>query len=252
LINVLLPCFNEQQNIRELIGEISYACQDFDYRIIAVDDGSNNGTYSLLQTLSRTHPMVVLNHEHNMGLHEALKTLLLWVYDNVNGSDYVVTMDSDLTHNPKYIHYLVSACREKKASVAVASRFAEGGKQIGIPFHRALLSRGLQLLVQITLSIPVRDVSSGYRCIRAVDIKKIVEAYGSEGFVEAKGFDVQLELLFKLFLSGAKVTEIPFTLDYSKKGGKSKLKLLRTMFGYIQTLRKLRRLQRSVTRLEGY
>jgi len=141
---------------------------------------------------------------------------------------------------PHYILNLISCCEEKGADVAIASRFIEGGKQIGVSLHRTFLSRALQLFAKVTLGIPVRDLSSGYRCIRSASIKKIVETYGSERLVETKGFDVQLEFLFKLFLAGAKIIEVPFTLDYSKKRGKSKLKLTRTIFGYIKTIIKLK------------
>jgi len=242
-VYVLLPCYNEERNLKELITEISRACQKFDYKIVAVDDGSKDGTYPYLHALSRTYPIVVLRHEKNRGLHEALRTLLLCIYDTAGNSDYVITMDSDLTHDPKYIPQLISACRKEEADVAIASRFVDGGKQIGVPLHRALLSRGLRLFVKIMLGIPVRDVSSGYRCIRSSNIKGIIEKYGFERFIEAKGFEVQLELLYKLFLNGAKIIEVPFTLDYSMKKGESKLKIRRTILGYLRTISKLRHLQ---------
>ena len=246
-VYVLLPCYNEERNIEELIGEISKACQNFEYKIVAVDDGSKDGTYNYLRAMSKVYPIIVLRHEVNKGLHEALRTLLLCIYDTAGNSDYVITMDSDLTHDPKYIPQLISACRKEEADVVIASRFVEGGKQNGVPLHRAFLSNGLRLFVKIMLRIPVKDVSSGYRCIRASNIKEIIEKYGFEKFIEAKGFEVQLELLYKLFLNGAKIIEVPFILDYSMKKGGSKLKIRRTILGYLQTVSKLRRLQHDIT-----
>jgi len=244
-VYVLLPCYNEERNIEGLINEISKACRDLDYKIVAVDDGSKDETYPHLCAMSKTYPLIVLRHEENRGLHEALRTLLLFVYDTAGNSDYIITMDSDLTHNPKYIPKLISACKKEEADVAVASRFIEGGKQIGVPLHRAFLSRGLRLFVKFMLGIPLRDVSSGYRCIRVSNIKEIIEKYGFERFIEAKGFEVQLELLYKLFLNGAKIIEVPFTLDYSVKKGESKLKIRQTILGYLQTVSRLRRLQHN-------
>jgi dolichol-phosphate mannosyltransferase len=242
MINVLLPCYNEELNLEELVAEISEACKDLDYRIVAVDDGSTDGTYDLLRKLSEAYPLVILKHEKNKGLHEALKTLLLWVNDNAKESDYAITMDSDLTHNPKYIPSLVSSCEKNDAQVAVASRYAEGGVQLGVPAYRALLSKGLRIFAKIELMLPIKDVSSGYRCIQASSIKKLVRVYGDENLIKARGFDVQLELLYKLYLSGAKITEIPFTLDYSLKRGKSKLKVRRTIISYVNTVSKLKHL----------
>jgi dolichol-phosphate mannosyltransferase len=246
LINVLLPCFNEQYSLQELVNKVSQACRSFDYKIIAADDGSTDGTYSLLQTLSKTYPIVVLKHECNKGLHEALKTLLLWIYYNASESDYVITMDSDLTHDPKYIPYLVSACKEHNAQIAIASRFVNGGKQVGVPFYRGLLSRGLRVYIDLKLGIPVKDVSSGFRCIQVANIKSVIDTYGRDGFIEAEGFEVQLELLYKMLQDGAKVTEVPFILDYSRKKSPSKLKICRTISGYLKTVSKLMELHRNI------
>jgi len=214
---ILLPCYNEERNIKELIFRISRACQNLDYKIVAVDDGSTDETYNCLCDLSKTYPIVVLKHRENRGLHEALRTLLIYAYKTASNSDFLITMDSDLTHDPKYIPLLVSACSKEKADVAIASRFVDGGGQVGVPLYREVLSMGLRLLVKFILRIPVRDVSSGYRCIRESIIKSLIEKYGFEGFIEARGFEVQLEMLYKLFVNGARITEVPFILDYSLK-----------------------------------
>ncbi|RLI36515.1 hypothetical protein DRO55_03400 [Candidatus Bathyarchaeota archaeon] len=239
---ILLPCYNEERNLGRLIYEISQACVNLDYTVIAVDDGSSDNTYNLLKSLSKEYPIVLLRHEKNKGLHEALRTLLFWTYKNTNENDLLITMDSDLTHDPAHIPTLVAQCREKGMDVAIASRYVKGGKQLGVPFYRVLLSKALQALTRATLKIPVKDVSSGYRCIRSYSIKKAIEKYGSRHFIETKGFDVQLEILYKLFLNGAKITEIPITLDYSKKKSKSKLKVTRTILRYIKTIKTLKAL----------
>lgn len=240
----MLPCYNEESNLEQLFAKISQVCQGSDYKIVAVDDGSTDGTYSLLCSLSKTHPVVVLRHKENRGLHEALRSLLLWVCNDNGNPDYAITMDSDLTHDPKYIPELISACEEKGVDIAIASRFVETGRQVGVPFHRAFLSKWFRLFVGISLGTSLKDVSSGYRCIRSANIKELVETYGPKKLVETKGFEVQLELLFKLFTSGAKITEIPLILDYSKKKGKSKLRIRRAILGYFKTVLKLKSLQR--------
>ena len=243
-VYILLPCYNEEQNIEELIYKISRACRNLDYKIVAVDDGSRDGTYHCLCALSKIYPVVVLRHERNRGLHEALRTLLIYAYNVAGDSDYLITMDSDLTHDPKYIPRLISACIEEKADIAIASRFVDGGGQIEVPLHREILSRGLRFFVKFMLGIPVKDVSSGYRCIRASIIKGLIEKYSFESFIEAEGFEVQLELLYKLFVNGARIIEVPFILDYSLKKGESKLKIHRTILGYLRTILRLRNLQK--------
>lgn len=84
-----------------------------------------------------------------------------------------------------------------------------------------------------------------YKRARSANVKEIVETYGPKRLLETKGFEVQLQLLFKLFTSGAKITEIPFILGYSKERGKNKLRTCRTILGYFKTVLKLKRLQRT-------
>lgn len=247
-VYVLLPCYNEERGLGELVSEISSVCKAMDYKMVAVDDGSSDGTYSVLCSLSEGYPLVVLRHEGNRGLHEAMRTLFLWVNDNAGYSDYAITMDSDLTHDPSYIPVMVSTSIEKGASVVIASRYLHGSKQVGVPFHRSLLSKCFYIYVKFALGIPAKDVSSGYRCIRSDCIKDLVRIYGADGLVEAKGFDVQLELLYKLYLNGAKVAEIPFELNYSRKKGRSKMKLFKTILGNFRTVFKLRRLKGEMRR----
>jgi dolichol-phosphate mannosyltransferase len=242
---ILLPCYDEEESLQELVDKIIDACQHLNPRIIAVDDGSRDNTLSILNALSEKYPIVVLKHDVNRGLHEAIRTLLLWVCDNSALSDYAITMDSDLTHDPRYISDLISACQKESLDVAIASRYVRKGEQVGVPFHRVLLSKGLRFYVKASLGLPVRDVSSGYRCISSAGIKKLVEVYGRKNLIEAKGFDVQLELLFKLFVNGARIGEIPFSLDYSKKIGRSKLKIRQTVSGYFGTISRLKSCKRT-------
>lgn len=237
-VHVLLPCYNEEENLAPLVEGISKECGSLYYQIVAVDDGSADETYQLLSALQDQYPMIVLRHDRNRGLQEALRTLLLWACANAGDEDLLVTMDSDLTHDPKYIRDLVEACRHH--DLAIASRFVDGGKQIGVALHRRILSGGLRLLIGSMLGIPARDASSGYRCVRCSEIKELVERYGPEGFIEAQGFEVQLELLYKLFRNGSSIAEVPFVLDYTKKNGRSKLKLPGTVFRYIKTIFELR------------
>jgi dolichol-phosphate mannosyltransferase len=124
--------------------------------------------------------------------------------------------------------------------VIIGSRYVKGGLQKGVVPYRRILSRGISMFSRTLFRLPVRDVTSGYRCYKADILRKIISTYG-ENFIESKGFEVAFELLIKAYRLRAKMTEIPIVLDYSKKKGKSKLKIQKTVFNYLKLMYRLRR-----------
>ena len=242
MLYVLLPCYNEEKNVGRLLEEIAKALLDFEYVVVAVDDGSVDSTYSILRSHAKAgFPLVVLRHESNKGLHEALRTLLTWFHLNAASGDLAVTMDADLTHDPSLIP-LMARVASGGCSIVVASRYVRGAQVVGVPLFRRFLSRGLSLAARLMLGTRVKDVSSGYRCYSYEAIRKMFEEYG-ERLVASKGFEVQLELLYKAAALGLRICEVPILLDYSVRG-KSKLKLYATVKSYAKMLVKygLRRL----------
>jgi dolichol-phosphate mannosyltransferase len=234
---IILPCYNEEKNIETLIKSIEENCSTIPYKIIAVDDGSKDKTGIILNKLRKRLPITVVKHQHNKGLHAALKSGLIEAVRMAKPWDFIVTMDSDLTHDPKYISNMLSKI-SGAFDIVVASRYVDSAKQKGVPLHRRILSRGVSYVGKLVFKLPIKDVTSGFRCYKAEIIAKIMERYG-QSFIEAEGFEVSFELLVKAQKIGAKITEIPFFLDYSKKKGASKLKIKRTIYNYLKLLRKL-------------
>jgi len=234
---IVLPCYNEEANIESLVKSINHSCSGIDHTIIAVDDGSKDQTSIILTRLQKNFPIVLSRHSRNLGLQAALRTGLRRAVAIGKPGSAIVVMDADLTHNPFYISTMM-ADLTKGCDVVVASRYAKGGKQIGVPFHRRVLSRGISILGNIFFRLPVKDVTSGYRCYRAEIINRIIDKYGSR-FIESKGFEVSFELLVKAYSVGAKIVEIPFVLDYSKKRSKSKLRVQHTIRNYLKLITKL-------------
>lgn len=237
IVFIILPCYNEEENVENLIKSIEKNCQPAPYEIIAVDDGSKDKTGLILNRLRKKLPITIVKHSQNKGLQAALKSGLTEALRKAKPWDFIITMDSDLTHDPKYIPEMISKMGDN-FDVAVASRFVQSAKQKGVPLHRRILSKGISHIGKLIFKLPIKDVTSGFRCYRAYVIAKIMEKYG-QNFIEAEGFEVSLELLVKAQKIGAKMTEIPFFLDYSKKKGKSKLKIGKTIRNYIKLMQKL-------------
>jgi dolichol-phosphate mannosyltransferase len=242
----VLPCYNEEENIEHLvlrIEEVLSKC--FPYRIIAVDDGSTDETGKILKSLSRKFPVTVITHRTNLGLSAALKNGLNAALQQASDGDFIVTMDADSTHDPRYIVKMAHCLRG--ADIVIASRYVTGGHQINVPLYRTILSKATNLFFKFVTGVPAHDVTSGYRAFKASVLKKTVQRLGDR-FVTSKGFEVAVEILSKTYWhggNGIKIRELPFFLDYSAKKGKSKMKLFPTARLYVNMLQKIRSWRRG-------
>jgi dolichol-phosphate mannosyltransferase len=233
---IVLPCFNEENNVKPVIHSIDRALKPTtSYKIIAVNDGSRDRTGQVLKDLSSDYPIEILEHEINQGLGAALRTGLVAAAEEVSEDDFVVTMDSDNTHDPKHVLDMLIAAQG--ADVVVGSRYVKGGRQLNVPAHRVILSWVINVLVKTVLQLPSRDNTSGLRCFRACLLKKLYCTFRT-GMIESRGFVASLELLLKAVRSGGSVVEVPIVLDYGKKGGASKMHLLSTVSAYLMLLLK--------------
>jgi len=228
---IVLPCFNEEENVKPLIYSIDQVLRHhFNYGIIAVNDGSRDRTGEVLKDLSMDFPLEIIEHRFNQGLGAALRTGLVAAAKETCDDDFVVTMDSDNTHDPKHVLEMLLAA--ERADIVVGSRYVRGGRQLGVPAHRVFLSWCVNLLVKALFQLPSKDNTSGLRCFRARLVKKLYASYQT-GMIESHGFVASMELLLKAVRSGGTVVEVPILLDYGKKGGASKMRLFSTVIGYL-------------------
>lgn len=228
---VILPCYNEEQNLETLIPTIETAIKPkMPYNIIAINDGSNDHTAQILNQLSKRYPITLIEHQKNQGLAETLKDGLTLAAMMSKNEDLIITMDSDNTHDPRYM--LDMAKTIQNADIIIGSRYVKGGKQLNVPPHRVILSKAINEAIRLATGIPINDATSGYRCFKAKTIKTLHKKLGTK-LVQSKGFEVSLELLLKLFWLNPTMLEVPITLDYGKKGGHSKMKLVSTIKRYI-------------------
>jgi len=241
---IVLPCFNEEENLKKLIFDIDETLSALiPYKIIAVNDGSIDRTFEVLKDLSTTYPIALFEHSQNKGLAETLKTGLKAAIGLSSDADLIVTMDSDNTHDPRYLVKMIETAKE--IDVAIGSRYIENGAQLNVPFHRVFLSRIINFLIRIILRIPVNDATSGYRCFRTTTLKRLYRTFG-EKFIESKGFEASLEILLKIFLCNFSIKEVPIVLDYGKKNGSSKMRLLSTCRSYLTLFRKVGKWRRII------
>lgn len=239
---VVLPAFNEAVALPRLLRRLVAACGPA-VRVLVVDDGSTDGTAAAAERLAGEMPgLRVLRHPGNRGLGAALRTG--WEAALAAGlpdDGAVVTMDADDTHDPALIGALRSLLARGN-DVAIASRFARGGGEVGLSPARRALSQGARVFLSLTRHIPgVSDYTCGYRAYRAGALRQAFATYGAGGLITAPGFACTAEVLLKMAGLGARCAEAPLVLHYEQKAGRSKMRILRTLVGYAHVLSSTRR-----------
>ncbi len=223
-LTLLLPAKDEAENLPRLVPaalEAGYT------RVVVCDDGSTDGTAEVAHGLGAE----VLRHERNLGLAQALRTLLDFASERLGEDELAVFMDADGTMDPKAALLGARLMEEKGTEIAIGSRYAPGGGVSGLPLSRSLYSLGARLLFQVLHPIPrVRDYTSGYRLYRPTFLRRYREVYPF--WFDSPGFTAQTELLLRAHALGAKAVEFPIRIAYEAKRGGSKMRVFRTAKEY--------------------
>jgi dolichol-phosphate mannosyltransferase len=229
MIVVVLPAYNEEDAIVPLIHRIMSISKKRlgnAIKIVVVDDGSSDSTVACVSGI-RSSQVILVQHEHNRGLGEALKTGLLYAL-NISSVEVVVTMDSDNTHSPGLFLRMIMALDEGN-DLVIASRYRTGSRVIGLSLYRQMLSKGMSYLFRFLFPISgVRDYSCGYRAYRADLLREAFRKWDNN-FITQSGFGCMVDILLKLDRIGAIMTEVPLILRYDYKQGKSKMKVMETI-----------------------
>lgn len=232
-IIVMLPAYNEEKDLPVLLGRIQRALDGWaDYRILVVDDGSNDRTAQIVRDATTRMPAELVQHPRNMGLGAAMRTGLKVA---AQSSDVVITLDADNSQDPELMKSMVERLGAD-FDVVIASRFQPGAQEIGVPPFRIFLSHFASAGMRTLVRYPgVRDYTCGFRAYRADTLRNLIDTFG-DGFIRENGFSCMFELLLNLRTLRARVSEVPLILRYDLKEGASKMRILRTMWRYVITL----------------
>ena len=201
---VVVPTYNELQNIDPLIQKIEQARSAAVLDVLFVDDGSPDGTAARLRELSRSRPWIhILEREGRMGLGSAYRAGFAW--GRANEYLRIGEMDADLSHDPAYLPALDAAVRDG-ADLALGSRYTQGGGSEGWPLQRRILSKGANLFARTLLRLRTRDVTGGFRIYDARAIDLLLE----QG-TECDGYGFQVEGVVAVTRAGLRIVEVPIT-----------------------------------------
>jgi dolichol-phosphate mannosyltransferase len=228
-LSVVVPTYNESQNIAVMLDSIAEALPvGLAAEIIVVDDNSPDGTGRIAiqhaKSLDGRLHVEVIVRQAKMGLSSAI---LAGVQSSCG--DIVVVMDSDMSHPPQTIPLMVEELQSSKCDIVVASRYVKGGSVIGWPFKRRIMSRGATKIAQGALGIQVKDPMSGFFAFKRHIINGVK--------FDAIGYKMLLEILVKT--KGAIVREVPYTFT-NRRAGASKLDVS-VMYDYARSVWRLYR-----------
>lgn len=222
-ISIIIPTYNERENIEKLIPLIDVYLKGLDYEIIVVDDNSPDGTAAVAEALSSKYPVRVVKRPRKMGLSSAIHSGI-----RVASGEAIVVMDADFQHSPSLIPRLVK--RLEECDVVIASRYVRGGGVRGFTLWRRLMSIGATLLARLLVRgcRGVKDPVSGYFAAR----RELVASWSP---LEPEGYKVLVEILGTL--RPRRVCEEPYVFE-RRAAGESKLGK-RIVLSYVKTLYKL-------------
>ncbi len=247
VIAFCLPAYNEGKNIPPLLGKIEARSlqEGWHVRVFLVDDGSTDDTAEAAASFEGRLPITILSNGINLGLGRALRRGILRTLEELGDEDVLITMDADNTHDPSHCVAMLEALRAG-SDVVIASRFREGAREIGLSLFRRLLSRCARFVLSSFFRTQnVRDYTCGFRAYRGGLLKRAQRAYG-DAFMTAPGFSVMSEILLKLRPLNPTIAEVPLTLNYDLKRGRSKLAIIKTIMEYFLTLNRVYRQVRKV------
>ena len=233
----ILPSYNESENIKPLLDKFNkfYKNKNNFIQIVFVDDGSTDNSLNILSKLRKKIAskikIKILKHKKNLGLGMALKTGFRYSLNRAKNKDVIITMDTDNSHTIELSYSLAKKIIYGKKDIVIASRYIKNSKIKGLQMSRKFLSSAAAILFKIFYPIKnVKDYTSGFRAFRVIKIKKIIK--NNSNFFSETGFSASVDILLKLypFRNQLNFYELPINLRYDLKKGKSKMKIIKTVY----------------------
>ena len=216
-VAVMLPTYNEAENIESLVREIQSL--DLDLTIAVIDDSSPDGTADIVRKLQKRKPgrVHLVSRSEKLGLGTAITDGFKYLLSLKKPPRYIIAMDADYSHNPRDIPRLLVAAR-KGYDLVIGSRYSNGGKVVGSSLKRRLISRFANLIAELTVGSRTHDCTSGFRCYSKHYVENVLPNLHSQTY------EIQIETVKQARMNKFKVKEIPITFVDRKKG-KSKLSI---------------------------
>ena len=199
---VIIPTYNEKENIENIIRYVFKLSQPFE--ILIIDDGSPDGTAGIVKGLMKEFPdrLHIIERQGKQGLGTAYIAGFRWALEH--GYDYIFEMDADFSHNPDDLLRLRAACAERGADLSIGSRYVTGVNVVNWPIGRVLMSYYASVYVRFVTGMKVHDATAGFVCYTRRLLSKM-----ELDKIRFKGYAFQIEMKFTAAQMGAKIEEVP-------------------------------------------
>jgi dolichol-phosphate mannosyltransferase len=210
---VCIPTYNEADNLEPITQAVLQAEPRVD--ILVVDDNSPDGTGKIADSLAAKEPRIrVLHREKKEGLGRAYLAAFRWAL--AEGYTYIIEMDADFSHDPRYLPGLLDAA-EAGADLVLGSRYVTGGGTVNWGIGRQVISKGGSLYARTILGVGIHDLTGGFKCFH----RRVLESIDLDQ-VQSTGYAFQIELTYRTLKKGFTVQELPIVFE-DRRVGQSKM-----------------------------
>lgn len=212
---VIIPTYNEKENIQKIIRAVFGLVKQFD--ILIIDDNSEDGTAELVKQLMPQYKEHLYLEQRigKLGLGTAYIHGFKWALER--NYEFIFEMDADFSHNPEDLQHLYNACKNQGADLAIGSRYITGVNVVNWPMGRVMMSYFASMYVRLITGMSIRDATAGFKCYRRIVLEKI-----DLNKIKFMGYAFQIEMKFATWRSGFKIKEVPIIFT-DRSEGKSKM-----------------------------
>ena len=209
---VIIPTYNEKDNIRNVINRL----EGFFVDILIIDDNSPDGTAGIVkEIIQKNDHIYIVEREGKLGLGTAYVAGFKWAL--AREYEYILEMDADLSHNPDDVPRLLERCSHDDTDMTIGSRYCRGVNVVNWPLKRLLLSYGASKYTRIITGLRIADPTAGFKCFN----RKVLENINLNG-IKSSGYSFQIEMNFRAWKKGYRISEVPIIFT-ERSEGKSKM-----------------------------
>ena len=206
---VIIPTYNEKENIESIIDAVSSLAVHFD--IMVIDDNSPDGTGNIVRGLQEKYKnLKLIEREEKLGLGTAYIKGFKWALEK--GYDIIYEMDADFSHNPKDLERLYRACMDG-VDLAIGSRYISGVNVVNWPLGRVLMSYMASIYVRLITGMKIKDTTAGFKAYK----REVLETIDLDN-IRSRGYAFQIEMKFTTWKFGFRVKEIPIIFTERQEG----------------------------------
>lgn len=200
---VIIPTYNEKENIEAIITAVMTL--PIDFNVLVIDDGSPDGTADIVKTMMEgkyKDRLFIVERQGKLGLGTAYIAGFQWAIEHK--AEYIFEMDADFSHNPQDLMKLYDACANGGADMSIGSRYVSGVNVVNWPMGRVLMSYFASKYVRFVLGMPINDTTAGFVCYK----RKTLETIELDK-IRFKGYAFQIEMKFTAYKCGFQIVEVP-------------------------------------------